>query len=98
MGVAALGRALAAREVSSVEAVTHLLARVESQKALGAFLHIDAYRALDSARAIDARRAQGEALGALAGVPIAHKDIFVTRGEPTTAGSKESRIRKRRRC
>ncbi len=88
MGVAALGRALAAREVSSVEVVTHLLARIESHKALGAFLHVDGERALDAARAIDARRAKGEALGALAGVPIAHKDIFATRGEPTTAGSK----------
>ncbi len=88
MSVAALGGALAAREVSSAEVVTHLLARIEAQRALGAFLHVDGKRALDDARAIDARRAKGEALGALAGVPIAHKDIFATRGEPTTAGSK----------
>ena len=87
-GVAALSRALAAREVSSVEVVTHLLARIEAQRALGAFLHVDGERALDGAHAIDARRAKGENLGALAGVPIAHKDIFVTRGQPTTAGSK----------
>jgi aspartyl-tRNA(Asn)/glutamyl-tRNA(Gln) amidotransferase subunit A len=87
-GVAALGRALAAREVSSVEIVTHLLSRVEAQRALGAFLHVDGKRALDDARAIDARRAQGETLGVLAGVPIAHKDIFAMRGGPTTAGSK----------
>ncbi len=88
LGVAALGRALAAREFSSVEVVTHLLARIEAQKALGAFLHVDGERALDGARALDERRAKGETLGALAGVPIAHKDIFVTRGQPTTAGSK----------
>jgi aspartyl-tRNA(Asn)/glutamyl-tRNA(Gln) amidotransferase subunit A len=88
MGVAALGRALAAREVSSVEIVMHLLSRIEAQRALGAFLHVDGERALDGARANDAKRAKGEALGALAGVPIAHKDIFATRGEPTTAGSK----------
>ncbi len=87
-GVAALGRALAAREVGSAEVVTHLLARIEAQRGLGAFLHVDGQRALDGARAIDARRAKGETLGALAGVPIAHKDIFATRGEPTTAGSK----------
>jgi aspartyl-tRNA(Asn)/glutamyl-tRNA(Gln) amidotransferase subunit A len=87
-GVAALGRALAAREISSVEVATHLLSRIEAQRALGAFLHVDGERALGDARAIDARRAKGEALGALAGVPIAHKDIFATRGEPTTAGSK----------
>ncbi len=88
MGVAALGRGLAAREFSSVEVVTQLLLRIEAQRALGAFLHVDGRRALDGARALDARRAKGEALGALAGVPIAHKDIFATRGEPTTAGSK----------
>jgi aspartyl-tRNA(Asn)/glutamyl-tRNA(Gln) amidotransferase subunit A len=88
MGVAALGRALAAREVSSAEVVTHLLARIEAQRSLGAFLHVDGDGALRAAKAIDARRAQGDALGPLAGVPIAHKDIFVTRGMPSTAGSK----------
>jgi aspartyl-tRNA(Asn)/glutamyl-tRNA(Gln) amidotransferase subunit A len=88
LGVAALGRALVAREVSSAEVVASLLARIEAQRELGAFLHVDGERALDAARASDAQRAKGEALGALAGVPIAHKDIFVTRGQPTTAGSK----------
>jgi aspartyl-tRNA(Asn)/glutamyl-tRNA(Gln) amidotransferase subunit A len=88
MGVAALARALAARELSSAEVVTALLARIESQRALGAFLHVDGEGALAAAKALDARRAKGETLGPLAGVPIAHKDIFVTRGAPTTAGSK----------
>ncbi len=87
-GVAALGRALAAREVSSVEVVKHLLSRIEAERAIGAFLHVDGQRAIDDAHSIDARRAKGEPLGALAGVPIAHKDIFVTRDAPTTAGSK----------
>jgi aspartyl-tRNA(Asn)/glutamyl-tRNA(Gln) amidotransferase subunit A len=88
MGVAALGHALSAGEVSSVEVVTALLARIESQRALGAFLQVDAEAALATAKAVDTRRAQREALGPLAGVPIAHKDIFVTRGGVTTAGSK----------
>jgi aspartyl-tRNA(Asn)/glutamyl-tRNA(Gln) amidotransferase subunit A len=88
MGVAALGRALANKELSSREAVATLLERIEAQRALGAFLHVDAQGALATADAIDQRRARGEALGPLAGVPIAHKDIFVTRGAPTTAGSK----------
>ena len=88
MGVAALSRALGAREVSSVEVVDHLLARIESQRALGAFLHVAADAAREQARAVDVRRAQGEALGPLAGVPIAHKDIFVTADMPSTAGSK----------
>jgi aspartyl-tRNA(Asn)/glutamyl-tRNA(Gln) amidotransferase subunit A len=87
-GVAALSHALAAREVSSVEVVTQLLERIEAQRTLGAFLHVDVSRALDDARASDQRRAQGETLGALDGVPIAHKDIFATRDAPTTAGSK----------
>jgi aspartyl-tRNA(Asn)/glutamyl-tRNA(Gln) amidotransferase subunit A len=88
MGVAALGRALANEELSSREAVAALLARIEAQRALGAFLHVDAEGALAAADAIDARRSKGEALGPLAGVPIAHKDIFATRAAPTTAGSK----------
>ena len=88
MGVAALGRALAAREVSSIEVVEHLLARIDARQGLGAFLHVAADAAQLQARAIDARRAAGESLGPLAGVPIAHKDIFVTAGMPSTAGSK----------
>ncbi|MCX2862150.1 Asp-tRNA(Asn)/Glu-tRNA(Gln) amidotransferase subunit GatA [Paucibacter sp. PLA-PC-4] len=87
LGVAELGRALADKSVSSLEITQHLLARVTSAEALGAFLHVDAQTALASASAADARRAAGE-VGALLGVPLAHKDIFVTRDMPTTAGSK----------
>jgi aspartyl-tRNA(Asn)/glutamyl-tRNA(Gln) amidotransferase subunit A len=53
-----------------------------------AFLHVDEAGALLQARAIDAKRARGEALGALAGLPIALKDNLCVRGQPTTAGSK----------
>jgi len=87
LGVAELGQALAAKTLSSAELTQHLLARVTTREALGAFLHVDAEGALDSARAADARRAAGET-GALLGVPLAHKDIFVTADMPTTAGSK----------
>ncbi|HYE70220.1 MAG TPA: Asp-tRNA(Asn)/Glu-tRNA(Gln) amidotransferase subunit GatA [Aquabacterium sp.] len=87
LGVSGLGKALASRELSSEELVKHLLARIEARQALGAFLHVDADAALQAARAADARRAAGES-GALLGVPLAHKDIFVTAGQPTTAGSK----------
>jgi len=87
MGVAELARALAAREVSSVEVTKHLLARLASAQHLGAFLCSDATLALSQAHAADARRAKGES-GALLGVPLAHKDILVTRDLPTTAGSK----------
>ena len=88
MGVAALGRALAARQVSSVEVVAHLLGRIAAQPQLGAFLHLAGDAARAQAEALDIRRAKGEALGPLAGVPIAHKDIFATADMPTTAGSK----------
>jgi aspartyl-tRNA(Asn)/glutamyl-tRNA(Gln) amidotransferase subunit A len=87
MGVAELGRALDAGQVSSVEVTTHLLARVAAHEQLGALLCTDEPAALAQARAADARRANGER-GALLGVPLAHKDIFVTRDWPTTAGSK----------
>ena len=87
MGVAELGRALADKQVSSVEITKHLLARVASHEHLRAWLHVDESGALAQANAADQRRAQGE-LGALLGVPLAHKDIFVTRELPTTAGSK----------
>ncbi|MBI5256268.1 MAG: Asp-tRNA(Asn)/Glu-tRNA(Gln) amidotransferase subunit GatA [Burkholderiales bacterium] len=86
MGVAELGRALDARALSSRELTQHLLARVDTRSSLGAFLHVDAEAALAAAAEADARRAAGEA-GALLGVPLAHKDIFVTADAPTTAGS-----------
>ena len=87
LGVAELGRALAAKEVSSVEITTHLLARMAAHAELGAVLCTDEDTALQQARVADARRAGGSN-GALLGVPLAHKDIFVTRDFPTTAGSK----------
>jgi len=91
LGVAALGRALAARQVSSVEVTQGLLAAAEREQALGAFLALNPEGALAEARAADAAIASGLA-GPLTGVPIAHKDIFVTdyarTGLPSTAGSK----------
>ena len=86
MGVAELGRALGAKAVSSVEVTKHLIARLADHEQLGAVLCSDAELALRQAQAADVRRAAGAA-GALVGVPLAHKDIFVTRDLPTTAGS-----------
>ncbi len=87
LGVAALSQALAAKTVSSAELTQHLLARLAAHPHLGAFLHTDPESALAAARLADATRAAGQG-GALTGVPLAHKDIFVTRDMPTTAGSK----------
>lgn len=87
LGVAGLAKALATREVSAVEAAQHFLKRIDAHPGLGAFVAVDADVTLAQARAADARIAQGGA-PALAGVPIAHKDIFVTTDFPTTAGSR----------
>ncbi len=91
LGVAALSRALAARQVSSVELTQALQTRLGAHAHLGAFLATNIEGALAEARAADAAIAAGSA-GPLAGVPLAHKDIFVTdfarTGLPTTAGSK----------
>jgi aspartyl-tRNA(Asn)/glutamyl-tRNA(Gln) amidotransferase subunit A len=86
-GVAALSQALASKAVSSEELARTLLEGIAAHAELGAFLVTDAEAALAQARAADERRARGDA-GALLGVPIAHKDIFVTAQMPTTAGSK----------
>jgi aspartyl-tRNA(Asn)/glutamyl-tRNA(Gln) amidotransferase subunit A len=87
LGVAQLAAKLRAKEVSAVEVARLLLARGEKHAALGAYLATDEAVTLAQARAADGRIAAGEA-GPLLGVPIAHKDIFVTRDFPTTAGSK----------
>ncbi|MEZ4298767.1 MAG: Asp-tRNA(Asn)/Glu-tRNA(Gln) amidotransferase subunit GatA [Polyangiaceae bacterium] len=84
-----------AGDVSAVEVMRASLDRIERGRELGAFLTVQAERAVDAARAIDERRARGEALGALAGVPIGLKDPICTKDVPTTAGSK---ILTRARC
>ncbi|MGE0496693.1 MAG: Asp-tRNA(Asn)/Glu-tRNA(Gln) amidotransferase subunit GatA [Ramlibacter sp.] len=85
--VAGLAARLKAREVSAVEAAQHFLARGRAHASLGAYLATDEAVTLAQARAVDAQMAAGTA-GVLAGVPIAHKDIFVTRDFASTAGSK----------
>ncbi|GAA2055244.1 Asp-tRNA(Asn)/Glu-tRNA(Gln) amidotransferase subunit GatA [Streptomyces carpaticus] len=75
--------------VTATEVTEAHLARIEAvDEKVHAFLHVDREGALEQARAVDARRAAGEKLGPLAGVPLALKDIFTTEGVPTTCGSK----------
>ncbi len=83
----ALRSALDSKQISAVELAEHFLARAEGALSLNAFLHIDRGLTLNQARAADARIAKGET-GPLTGIPMAHKDIFVTRGWRSTAGSK----------
>ena len=87
LSVAQLAAKLKSREVSSVEATQHFLTRAKTHQDLGAYLHINEEVTLAQARAADAAMAAGSA-GRLAGVPIGHKDLFVTQHFPTTAGSK----------
>jgi aspartyl-tRNA(Asn)/glutamyl-tRNA(Gln) amidotransferase subunit A len=83
-----LSRALSARKLSSVDLTRALLDRVErAQATLNAFVSIDRDGVLAAARAADAAIARGEA-NALAGIPIAHKDVLMTSGLRTTCGSR----------
>ncbi|WP_159718435.1 Asp-tRNA(Asn)/Glu-tRNA(Gln) amidotransferase subunit GatA [Actinomyces marmotae] len=84
--------ALASGEVSSRELTSAHLERISAvDGAVGAFLDVDADKALADADAADAARAagrDGEPLNELAGVPVAVKDLFATRGQATTAASR----------
>jgi len=80
---------LEAGEVSSVEIAEALIARVDAVDGdLHAFLRRTDERLLGDARASDERRAASEARSRFDGVPTAHKDLFVTKGVPTTSGSR----------
>jgi len=88
--VAQLAAQLRERKVSAVETAQHFLARARANASLGAFLDINEEVTLAQARAADVALAAGTSSAAqgLLGVPVAHKDIFVTRDFVSTAGSK----------
>jgi len=87
LSLTGLVAALRTRRVSSVEVAEHFLQRARAHTDLGAFLDVRPDVTLTQASAADARLASGKA-GALEGIPLAHKDIFVTKDFVTTAGSK----------
>ncbi len=89
MSAAALSDALAAGELSAEDITRAHLDRIQAvDEHVAAYLHVSGESALAEARAVDERRAKGESLHRLAGVPVAVKDVMTTRGIPTTAGSK----------
>lgn len=83
-----LGR-LNSREVSSVDVTTAFLDAIETRdKQINAFLHVDRAGAIKQAEAVDQKRAAGETVGLLAGLPVAVKDVVCAQGQPTTCGSR----------
>jgi aspartyl-tRNA(Asn)/glutamyl-tRNA(Gln) amidotransferase subunit A len=84
-----LAVAIRNRKLSSVEATTACLARIEAwQPVVNAFVRVEAEEALAHAAAADAALARGEANGPLHGVPLAHKDMYYTKGKVAGCGSK----------
>jgi len=81
--------ALQSRAISSVELAKACLDRIQAADPhVGAFLRVDADRALEQAAAVDARRAKGQPVGQLGGLPVAVKDILCERGGTTTCASR----------
>jgi aspartyl-tRNA(Asn)/glutamyl-tRNA(Gln) amidotransferase subunit A len=86
-GIGELGRRFRARDVTPVELTTALLRRIEAlDPTLHAFVTVTAERALADAKAAEAAIARGDTRPLL-GVPVGYKDLYATRGVPTTAGS-----------
>ncbi len=85
--IAEHAQALRKGDYSSEELVRHFLSRIESEQELNAFITITEDRALDQARQADRLIDRNEG-GSLTGIPIAHKDLFCTKGILTTCGSK----------
>ena len=88
-GVVAIAEKVRRGEATAEQVTAEALERIGMRNAaLNAFLYVARDQALEQARGVDARRARGEPLGPLAGVPVAVKDAICTRGVRSTAGSK----------
>ena len=85
--IALMAKALAAKEVSSAELTQYFLDRIEAGKRWNAYLDVNAHLSLEHANKADQLISSGKA-GKLTGIPVAHKDVFVTRGWKSTAASK----------
>jgi aspartyl-tRNA(Asn)/glutamyl-tRNA(Gln) amidotransferase subunit A len=89
LSITSVRESLAARQFSAAELATEALRFAEAENPrTNAYLHFSRERALESARAVDEKIARGEDPGSLAGVPIAVKDVILTRGVRTTCGSR----------
>jgi len=88
LGVAAIRDGVAAGSFTAVEVAEAFNTNVAAaQDALNAFIVATPEKAIEAARAVDAKRAKGEPLGKMGGVPIGMKDLFATAGVQTTAAS-----------
>ncbi|MFM6930882.1 MAG: Asp-tRNA(Asn)/Glu-tRNA(Gln) amidotransferase subunit GatA [Novosphingobium sp.] len=87
LGVAAIRDGVAKGDFSAVEVAEAFNANVAAASALNAFIVTTPEKAVEAAKATDARRAAGQALGKMGGVPIGMKDLFATKGVQTTAAS-----------
>src|SRR5499427_2174181 len=88
LSAAEIAAAVRDGEASAAEVTDAHLARIEQvDPQVRAFLHVAGDQARQAAQAVDQRRAAGEPLGPLAGVPLALKDVFTTIDMPTTCGS-----------
>ncbi|MEU6581151.1 Asp-tRNA(Asn)/Glu-tRNA(Gln) amidotransferase subunit GatA [Nocardia sp. NPDC046763] len=89
LSAAELADKIHAREVSSVEVTeAHIQRIAEVDGEINAFLHVAGEQALLTAAEVDRQVAGGKVVSALAGVPLALKDVFTTTDMPTTCGSK----------
>jgi aspartyl-tRNA(Asn)/glutamyl-tRNA(Gln) amidotransferase subunit A len=87
LGVAAIRDGVAGGDFTAVEVAEAFNANVAAASDLNAFIVATPDAAVEAAKAVDAKRAKGEALGKMGGVPIGMKDLFATHGVQTTAAS-----------